>query len=270
MTNAAIFNHLLARLLEKGAVSTRWGLEAQIHTWRFLWGGGDRPGIAERADDETADAVRSVLAEVGARTATLRSLVTSPNYADDETSVLMREVAQQLITADSLGLDTALIVETAGSSAMAGDILAALSQIATPSTPKEALDYVAVPYGIGRWSAGWRTERVRRAGRGSYRATTFVISSRIPGLTSDLAQRILERVAVAAFYAGHDADYCRVRFEGNGRSVAFWDKQTQSGVVLVGDDDQDINVFSPAWPDWSIRLAEIEGEIERAAVDQSA
>ncbi len=46
-------------------------------------------------------------------------------------------------------------------------------------------------------------------------------------------------VAVAAYYAGHDGAYFRIRFEGNGKAVALWDEDAETGVVMIGDDVQE-------------------------------
>ena len=98
---------------------------------------------------------------------------------------------------------------------MAAEFLGALSQIAEPITAGEIIDYVLAPHGIPRSSAEWRAERIRRVGRGKtsgYRSTTFAIGTPVEGLSVQSAHEVLERVAVAAYFARHDTTYVRARF----------------------------------------------------------
>ena len=82
---------------------------------------------------------------------------------------------------------------------------------------------------------------------------------------------MLERVAVAAYFARHDTTYVRARFEGNGKAVAYWDEDTESGVVMIDDEIQDLDSFNPPWPDWSVRVDELESELaDLGTVEQSA
>lgn len=83
----------------------------------------------------------------------------------------------------------------------------------------------------------------------------------VDGLTPELAVEMLGRVAVAAYYAGHPGSYWRIRFEGNGLSVAFWDDDSQSGVVLVDGDAQDFDSIDPPWPEWALKSDELESEL---------
>lgn len=262
VTNAVVFDHLLARLLEREAISPQRAIDAQIKTWRFLWGDGDHPGVGEHFDDETEEAVRSVLTDASARVTTLRGLVASLNHAlDDETLAALRDTARHLLTDGEFGLDAALLSEAAGGDAMAPGFLGALSQVAEPTTSDEIVDYVVAPYGIPRSSIEWRREQVQRVGRGKYLSITFLIGAPVERLTVARAREVLERVAVAAYYAGNDTAYLRARFEGNGKAVAYWDGDSQSGLAMVEDKIEDLDSFNPAWPDWSIRVDRLESEL---------
>ena len=274
-TNAVVFDHLLSRLLERKGVSPRWAIDAQIATWRFLWGSDDLPAVTEHLDDDTGEAVRHVLSDAGARVATLRGLVASLDSAVEvDTMVALRDTARHLLTDAEFGLDAALVSEAAGDNAMASGFLGALSQIAKPITAGEIVEYVLAPYGIPRSSAEWRAGQVRRMGRGKvsgYRLTTFVIGAAVEGISVQRAHEVLERVAVAAYFAGHDTTYVRARFEGNGKAVAYWDEDAKSGIVMVGDEIEDLDSFHPLWPDWSVRVDELESEFARLSpAEQSA
>ena len=157
---------------------------------------------------------------------------------------------------------------------MASGFLGALSQIVETMTAGEIVEYVFAPYGIPRSSAEWRTERIRRVGRGKtsgYRSTTFVISTPVEGLSIQRAHEMLERVAVAAYFARHDTSYVRARFEGNGKAVAYWDADTESGVVMIDDEIEDLDSFQPPWPDWRVRVDELATQLaELSPAEQSA
>jgi hypothetical protein len=183
--------------------------------------------------------------------------VASLHYDIDDTAAgALRDVARYLLTDGAFGLDAALLAQAAGDPSVAQGFLGALAQVAAPSTDREMLEFVLAPSGCSGASAHWRYEQVRR-GHGPYEAKTLVIQSTIDGLSIEEARRVLERAAVASYYAGYDATYVRVRFEGNGKSVGFWDADTESGIVMIDEDVVDLETLEPRWPDWSKRLAEL-------------
>jgi len=245
-------------------VSPQWAIGAQIATWRFLWRNDHLPAATEHPDAETREAIRRILSDAGARVTTLRGLVASLGYAaEDDIRIALRDAARHLLTDAGFGLHVALLTEAAGGT-MAPEFLSALSQIAEPATAGEIVEYILLPYGIPKSSAEWRTELIRRAGRSKtaeYRSTTFVIRTPIKGLSVQRAQDVLERVAAAACFARHDTTYVRVRFEGNGKAVAYWDEHAKVGVVKVDDEIEDLESFSPRWPDWSVRVDELESQL---------
>jgi hypothetical protein len=264
-TNAVIFGHLLSRLLERAAVSPQRAIDAQIATWRFLWRNDQLPADTHHPDAETSEAVRRLLSDAGARVTTLQCLIGSLDYAlEADTAIALRDTARHLLTSTRFGLDAALLSAAAGGDSMAPGFLDALSRAAEPVTAAEVLGYVLTPYGIPRSSAVWRAEQVQRPGRGKaagYHATTFIISAPVDDLSIQRAQELLERVAVAAWLAQHDTTYVRARFEGNGKAVAYWDDDTHSGVIMVDDQIEDLDSFTPAWPDWILRVDELHAEL---------
>ena len=149
-TNAVIFDHLVARLLEREGVTPRWGIEAQMSTWRFLWGGDHRGGVLAELDPETEEAVRELLEQAGARESTLRGLVASLHYdVDDKAEEELRDVARYLLTDGAFGLDAAMLSASAGGAAMASGFLKA-AQVAELRAGGELLEFVGAPYGIPR------------------------------------------------------------------------------------------------------------------------
>lgn len=266
-TNSVVFNHLLIRLLEREAVSPNGAIQAQVKTWAFLWGDPQRPGIGSMLDDETAEAVRQVLNDAGARATTLRGIAASFDHAmDDSSASALRDSARHVLTDTEFALDAHQLAEAAGDFSMARRLLDSLTHAASPATDAEILELVVAPYGVARSAAEWRHEQVRRRGRGGYQSTTFVLTAPVEGLTLDRAREMLGRVAVASYHAGHDGAYFRIRFEGNGKDVAFWDEDARAGVVMIGDDDQDLDWIDPPWPAWSVRADELESELEERSV----
>lgn len=262
-TNAIIFNHLLARLLERNAVSPSVALNAQLATWAFLWGRPGTAGTAADLDEETTEVIGQVLRDGHAKVATVRGLAAAVGRpASGEDVARLRELAQHLLVDDDFGLDIELLEEAAGAAEMAGGLLDSLARAASPHGPSEILDVVVGGHGIARGSVHWRTETVRRA-RANYDATTFVVTSTLPGLTPALATEMLGRVVVAATFADHPGSYWRIRFEGNGSSVAFWDADASDGVVMVDGHDEDFESLEIVWPSWVSRIDTLRGELVR-------
>jgi hypothetical protein len=91
------------------------------------------------------------------------------------------------------------------------------------------------------------------------------------GLSARRAREMLGRVRIAAYYAGHDTTYVRARFEGNGKAVAYWDEDTKSGVVRIDDEIEEFDSLDPPWPDWYVRVGELESEVaHRGPAERSA
>lgn len=270
-TNAIIFNHLLARLLERNAISPPIALGAQLGTWAFLWGNPDGTGIAEGLDEETAEVVRHVLREGHAKVATVRGIAAAVNGAAAGDDVArLRELTRFLLVDADFGLDCDLLEKTAGLATMAGGVLDALFSAASPATAAEVAEIVTGSYGISKGGAHWTRQSVQRAGS-KHDVNTFVVESVVEGLTPELAVEILGRVVVASLFTDHAGTYWRIRFAGNGKSVAFWDADAKDGVVRVDDEIQDFAALDIPWPAWVRRVEELRRElVKRSQVAQSA
>lgn len=53
----------------------------------------------------------------------------------------------------------------------------------------------------------------------------------------------------------------RVRFEGDGKAVAYWDMYSRTNLVMIDEKIDDLDSFQPLWPDWSVRVDELEAEL---------
>lgn len=260
-TNAIIFNHLLIRLQARNAISPAVVLSAQLATWRFLWGSNIDPGVIAAADDDAADVIRQLLRDANARVATVRGLVTVEEGAGTAGELTtLRGLTRRLLVDADFGLDCDLLQEATGNPTLAGGLLDSLSRVATPGTPTEILDVVTADQGTPRGTAHWRHETVRRAGA-AYDATTFVLTESVEHLTPELALEFLGRVVVAATFAGHPGSYRRIRFEGNGKSVAFWDGDAHNGLVMVNGDDEDLAALDAPWPLWVRKVELMHAEL---------
>lgn len=270
-TNAIIFNHLLARLLERNAISPSAALSAQLGTWAFLWGSPDAAGIAEGLDEEAAQVVRRVLRDGHAKVATVRGIAAAADRAatGDDVARLQGLTRFLLVDAD-FGLDCDLLEETAGLATMAGGLLDALFRAASPASAAEVVQIVTESHGISKGAVHWSRQTVQRAGS-KHDVNTFVIESAVEGLTPELAVEMLGSVVVASSFTDHAGAYWRVRFAGNGKSVAFWDGDARDGVVRVEDEIQNIAVLDVPWPAWVRSVDALRREIAtRSQAAQSA
>jgi hypothetical protein len=211
-TNAVVFDHLLARLLERNSVRPDRAIDAQVATWRFLWGDGKHPAVNDDLDDESAQVIDMVLADAGAREATVRGLAGTLEYEiDKDQAVELRDIARHLLTSTDFGLDAQLLEQTAARADAATGLLHTVAQLAAPTTPSEIIEDAAGPYGVPRNEADWHNENVRRLGR----PTSLQLSLSSTASRTSMSPRpkeILERTYVASHYADHGTSYARVRF----------------------------------------------------------
>ncbi|TWE10475.1 hypothetical protein [Rudaeicoccus suwonensis] len=269
VTNAVIFNHILSRLLEREAVSPRYALAALLATWQFLWGTCEEGGVTKGLDTETLDVVRTILKDSESRAETLRGLVSALGYEDAENVwTSLRNVTRYLLTDSEFALDAVLVSEAAGDPSMSLMVLDELTQLAEWYAERELFDFVLAGVGLPASAAGWRVESVRRAGR-DYRSVTFIVHPPVEKLTVELMRDLLQRAAVATYFAGNDGDYIRVRLDGNGKSVAYWDEAAGEGVVMVDDEVEELDPIDPPWPVWSLRLDDVRSELDAAAPSQA-
>lgn len=75
----------------------------------------------------------------------------------------------------------------------------------------------------------------------------------------------LRDIQVRWTYAKGDEAYLRIRFEGNGSDVAFWDQDSRSGSAVIGQDLHDLDGIRPLWPAWSVRLHELRAGLAEPA-----
>lgn len=266
--NAAVFNHLLTQLLQKDFASSDVTAEAQLRTWRFLWGDGHRQGMAAHLDEATAEVVRQILSDVGVRTTTLRGVVASLSKVEEKAIASSRsDIVRHLLVDSEFGLTADQLVDSAGGTSEADMMLNALIEAASPASDAEILDIVLAPYDIDRSSAGWKGEEVVRQGKGIQQRDVFELYARVADLTPRLAQEMLAKVAVAVLFSGRDPTYARIGFLGNERAVAFWDEDVRSGVVWDGVEVHHFESISPPWPDWFRRSGQLKDDLAIRAVE---
>jgi hypothetical protein len=254
-TNAAIFNHLLAQLLERDIVDVSSATNAQVALWSLLWGTPTAPGLVAYVDAPQRSTIEKVLAEGKVRETTLRWLAGSGELDLDPVSErAVRDVARHLIVNEDFNLDEPLVRAAQPNPALAAALLGQLIEVASASVQNELDDLVLEPLGLTHRDAEWDKGRVPR-GTATINADVLVVHTPVARLSHVRVRQALERLAVASFLGGWNIDeYLRIRFQGNRSDVGFWDEQAGVGVTLVDGDAVDFDIFQPPWPDWLGRL----------------
>lgn len=263
--NAAIFSHLLTRLLERGGIDHSEAVKAQVAIWRLLWGTSGTMGLLSSLEPDERIQVDKLLEDTNFRAMSLRAIVrTSGLDLDPRTRTAVRDQVRHLIANDDFDLTKGLITTAEPQPELAQTFVSVLTELATESTSGELIDFVLAPLGVRQRSAEWRQRDVKRpagAGTVDYRSDVLEVLAPVSCLTHDKVHHALERLAVSTFLGGLDGSYLRIRFAGNGSDVAYWDWKAESGVVMVEQDDREIGTINPPWPDWLVKLEQISDRI---------
>lgn len=263
VVNAAIFNHLLVRLIERDAVDPTCAADAQVALWRLLWGAPDRGGLLTRLDPAERSAVDKTLADSHVRETTLRALARSHDLnLAQATKRAVRDQARHLIVNQDFGLDGLLISATETRPELAVDLLKLLLEVACWSTERELNELVVGPLGLTNADVEWRQHKVSRltaTGHTELLTDVLVVHTMVAVLTPAAIHQALERLAVASYLGGwNTGGYLRIRFEGNGRDVGFWDAEGGPAVVQVDGEANEFDTFEPSWPQWLLHLEELQ------------
>jgi hypothetical protein len=266
VTNAAIFNHLLLRLIDRDAVDPTLATDAQVTLWRLLWGSSDHSGLLAQLDPAERAAADKLVVDNGVRETTLRALARSHDLSlEPAAQRAIRDQARHLIVDPDFGLDELLISTTEPRVHLAAALLDLLLEVVCSSTERELNDYVVGPMGLTNADVGWRQDRVRRptvAGSVDMLTHVLVVHTAVAGLSAAAIHQALERLAVASYLGGWNIDdYLRIRFQGNGRDVGFWDNNEGIAVVLVDEETHESETFDPPLPDWLIQLENLREEL---------
>ncbi|MBT2550535.1 hypothetical protein [Arthrobacter sp. ISL-65] len=272
--NSVIFNHLLARLLERGGVDPNHAVKAQVAIWRLLWGTRDAPGLLTNLEADERTQVDKLLEETNVRATTLHAIARSSGLdLDRNTRIAVRDQVRHLIVDDDFDLSKNLLTIAEPRPELAQALVTVVTDLAAESSPGELIDFVLAPLGLRNRSAEWQQRSVRRragARTVDYRSGVLEVLAPVSSLTHDMARHALERLAVATFLGGLDGSYLRIRFVGNGSDVAYWDWQAEDGVVMVQQDDRKIDTLDPPWPDWLIKLKQISDAIRVSTTSGAA
>ena len=74
VTNAVIFNHLLALLIAKDVIAADRGITRQLQLWTFLWGAQDHVGYLDTLDEDTRFDAMEAIAERGGEVTVLAAV----------------------------------------------------------------------------------------------------------------------------------------------------------------------------------------------------
>ncbi len=170
--NAAVFNHLLALLLQRGSIRNDFGIAAQLRLWHFLWGQApDDLGLVGSLDEETLSAVTAIFADTHTLSMVLAALSWSYVLAHDVRAygqvLALRDFWRHLLTDPQVSLDDDVLVDAASELALdQADPLAALGEalleLATDSSEDEVLDTVPAAFGSHRAHCRIEKEQVIR------------------------------------------------------------------------------------------------------------
>jgi hypothetical protein len=165
--NAAVFNHLLALLLQRGSIRDDFGIAGQLRLWRFLWGQApDNLGLVGSLDEESLAAVTGIFAETHTLGMVLAALccsyVLAQDVAPDGQTMALRDFWRHLLTHPQVSIDDDVLLDAASELALdQADPLAALGEalleLTTVTTESEMLDSIGAAFGSQR--ARCRTEQ---------------------------------------------------------------------------------------------------------------
>lgn len=152
ITNAIIFNHLLALLVARHIIDPGNGITRQLQLWEFLWGSADRSGYLDALDDDTRLAAMEAIAARGGEVTVIAAvsvadqLTLSNDWHDLRTE--LREVWRHLLASPLLTFTSEVIsLAAALSSRSAADIARGLDQLARELAPRELQAALAMHLG---------------------------------------------------------------------------------------------------------------------------
>ena len=171
--NSAVFNHLLALLLQRGSIRDDFGIAGQLRLWHFLWGQGpDDLGLVGGLDEESSAAVTGIFAEAHTLSMVLAALCWSyrlaQEVAPDGQALALRDFWRHLLTHRQVSIDDDVLLDAASELVLdQADPLAALGEalleLATATTESEMLDSIAAAFASQRTRCRIEKERVIRA-----------------------------------------------------------------------------------------------------------
>jgi hypothetical protein len=163
ITNAVIFNHLLAQLIAKEVIAADRGINSQLQLWTFLWGTRDQDGYLDTLDEDTEFDAMEAIAEHGGEVVIVAAvqladqLTRSSRWTDLRTA--LRDMWRHLLESPLLTF-TADIFRHAASpgTRSATDISRELDKLAREWTPSEL--HAAIAGSLGTTAGQIRAERV--------------------------------------------------------------------------------------------------------------
>jgi hypothetical protein len=151
ISNAIIFNHLLAALVSSAVLDHERGLRQQVELWRFLWGDGHANGYLDTLDQDEQLAALDAMAD--RRTDLV--VMTSVAYADqlaranawDELHADLRDVWRRMLTSPLVGVSTLADISLASGLRNSASVATRLDELANHWTSSEVCKAVAQALG---------------------------------------------------------------------------------------------------------------------------
>jgi len=240
-TNAIIFTRLVAQLHDKHILDASTAYLAHAAVYSLLWGKTPSGAIADGFDSDTTHAIREMVGAVRFRQEALLVIFGAPLYELNAPAFeAFRSVVRQMVVSDEFKLNVELVCANARSSLVSIQTMDALLKTASPLSSEAIEECLLEPLNIRNVAAEWTRSQVMRDGE-PFMADVWVVNAPISELSATQAQDVLAHLLPASYFANRSTDYLRVRFAGNGNSMAYWDARSRHGVALVDGEQQDFS-----------------------------
>lgn len=253
VSNAVIFNHLLALLIAKNVITADRGITCQLQLWTFLWGAPDQAGYLNTLDEDTRFDAMEAIAERGGEVTVLAAahladqLTRSNGWA--ELRIGLRDVWRHLLESPLLAFTADVLRHAAhpgGRSAV--DISRELDKLARAWTTAELHAVLAARLGTTAGRIRAMRGRIRRRVRDEM-VDILLVDDPEAKIDADKV-----RAAFAA-WAALDKDRAYFRFEQPATGiVAVWDQALRECWIFSRHVDADpVTLEEPAGaePAWS-------------------
>jgi hypothetical protein len=267
VTNAIIFNHLLALLVARGIVEPVRGVRLQVDLWTFLFGDNPQPGsdpgalppnsYLDSLDQDVGEWVQEQFDERGVAPCLLSAFgfATSESRSDDLRGLrprlrsLWRHVlVSPLLYFDDGALRTAAFTLGEAASKLAGR----LDRLGRDMTPGEVVAAVTTALAAPPTSVHACQAAVMRAGR---QAAVEVLQIDDPtvAFSVEAVRKVFGVIAGLGMNAG---DYLRLQAPG---ATAVWDRSAHDCWFHVNGSDEVIDLEEPVavTPPWLAALEDL-------------
>jgi hypothetical protein len=261
--NAAVFNHLLALLLQRGSIREAFGINGQLRLWHFFWGldSGDL-GLIGSLDDEALAAVIQVFTDAHTLGMILAALCQSQELAEDESlddeRWALRDFWRHLLTHPRVSLDDDVLLDAAGEIALdpadpLGALGDALLRLARTSSRDEVIETVAESFDSRPESCRIERARVIRSDPFADAPQRRAMNTYVLVIDDEGAEVDAERASTAliTWMAVEQLEYYRLNLRRQ-RVTAVADRELDVYWLAVGGNVERLQCEASRGPAWLI------------------